>query len=151
LASLARAEQVIALLRTRYISEGWKIDEDAAEKTLAYCRKCAWDGSDPDDERLIAIHFFGSHGISLDWIFRGDIAGLICNSAKHSQRAGAIVDAELVELHDKIFTLYEKAHEHDREMSRLQTVWFEEVKRREEDRKSGASCLTSKEIWEIVK
>src|ERR1700748_639324 len=68
-ASPKRAEEVVELLRTRYIREGWKIDEDAAERALAYCRKYAEDGSDPDDEREAAMDFFYSHGMSLDWIF----------------------------------------------------------------------------------
>jgi hypothetical protein len=46
--SLARAEQVVTLLRTSYIREGWKIDDEAAEVALAYCRQYAADGSDPD-------------------------------------------------------------------------------------------------------
>jgi hypothetical protein len=86
-ASLERAEQVVDLLRTRYIRQGWKIDEEAAERALAYCRAYAVDGSDPDDEREAAYDFFGSHGQSLDWVFLGEHGGLICGLAKHSERA----------------------------------------------------------------
>ena len=88
-ASLARAEQVVTLLRTCYIREGWKIDDEAAEVALAYCRRYAADGSDPDEERMAAIDFFLSHGVSIDWVFGGDVGGLICRVAKHSQRADA--------------------------------------------------------------
>jgi hypothetical protein len=43
-AALARVEQIIDLLRTRYIREGWKIDEEGAARTLAYFRRCAEEG-----------------------------------------------------------------------------------------------------------
>jgi hypothetical protein len=86
-ASLERAEQVVDLLRTRYIREGWKIDEEAAERALAYCRAYAADGSDPDDEREAAFDFFTSHGQSLDWVLDGQHGALICGLAKQSERA----------------------------------------------------------------
>jgi hypothetical protein len=86
-ASLARAKQIVDLLSTCYVREGWKIDEAAAERALAYCRANAKDGSDPDDERKAALDFFHSHGQSLDWVFCGDIGGMVCGLAKHSQRA----------------------------------------------------------------
>jgi hypothetical protein len=35
-AILARVEQIVDLLRTRYVREGWKMDEDGAACTLAY-------------------------------------------------------------------------------------------------------------------
>jgi hypothetical protein len=89
-ASLPRAEQIVELLTTCYVREGWKIDEAAAERALAYCRKYAEDGSDPDDERRAAMDFFHSHGQSLDWVFAGDIRGMICGIAKHSQRAADV-------------------------------------------------------------
>jgi hypothetical protein len=86
-ASLARAKQIVDLLSTCYVREGWKIDETAAERALAYCRANAKDGSDPDDGRKAALDFFHSHGQSLDWVFCGDIRGMICGLAQHSQRA----------------------------------------------------------------
>jgi hypothetical protein len=33
------------------------------------------------------MDFFHSHGQSLDWVFCGDIRGMICGIAKHSERA----------------------------------------------------------------
>jgi hypothetical protein len=86
-ASVARAEQIVELLTVCYVRKGWKIDEAAAERALAYCRAYAKDGSDPDDERAAAMDFFRSHGQSLDWVFAGDIRGMICGLAKHSERA----------------------------------------------------------------
>jgi hypothetical protein len=89
-ASLPRAEQIVELLSTCYVREGWKIDKAAAKRALAYCRAYAKDGSDPDDERKAAMDFFHSHGQSLDWVFCGDIGGMIYGLAKHSERATAV-------------------------------------------------------------
>jgi hypothetical protein len=86
-ASVARAEQIVELLSLCYVREGWKIDKAAAERALAYMRKYAKDGSDPDEGRMVAMDFFHSHGQSLDWVFSGDIRGMICGLAKHSERA----------------------------------------------------------------
>ena len=44
--SLPRAEQIVELLTTCYVREGWKIDKAAAKRALAYVRKYAKDGSD---------------------------------------------------------------------------------------------------------
>jgi hypothetical protein len=88
--SLARAKQVVELLSTCYVREGWKIDEAAAKEALAYCSGYVKDGSDPDDGREAAMDFFRSHGQSLDWVFDGDVGGMICGLAKHSERAAKV-------------------------------------------------------------
>jgi hypothetical protein len=89
-ASVARAEQIVELLSICYVRKGWKIDKAAAKRALAYVRKYARDGSDPDDGRKSAMDFFHSHGQSLDWVFSGDIRGMICGLAKHSERAANV-------------------------------------------------------------
>jgi hypothetical protein len=94
-ASLQRAEQIVELLTTCYVREGWKIDKAAAKRALAYVRKYAKDGSDPDEGRKAALDFFHSHGQSLDWVFCGDIGGMICGLAKHLQRAADVTVAAL--------------------------------------------------------
>ncbi len=96
----ARAQQVVDLLRTRYIREGWKIDEPAAERAVAFCRRYEEDGSELDEEREVTLNFFHDHGISLDWVFFGDVAGLICGAATMSKRAGELADASLRALCD---------------------------------------------------
>jgi hypothetical protein len=91
-AILARAEQMIDLLRTCYICDGWHgkgLDEVAAERMLQYFRRLA-DGAPEDDqdpEWEAAVAFVGDHGQSLDWILLGDPSGLICLGAAHSARA----------------------------------------------------------------
>jgi hypothetical protein len=57
-ATLARAKQIVDLLSTCYVREGWKIDEAAAKRALEYCRINAKDGSDPDDLHKGPLIFF---------------------------------------------------------------------------------------------
>jgi hypothetical protein len=103
-AILARAEQMIDVLRRCYVSEGWNLDEEAAERTLRYFRRVAADpgllalspGADDADEEWHALMmFFSDHGQCLDWIFRGDPRGLICAGAARSARGAADQDAEV--------------------------------------------------------
>jgi hypothetical protein len=96
-AILARAEQVVDLLRTRYVCEGWHekgLDEPAAERMLQYfCRQADGDGAPEDDqdpEWEAALAFFFDHGQSLDWIMLGNPGGMITGAAACSARAEKI-------------------------------------------------------------
>jgi hypothetical protein len=95
-AALARAEEIVSLLRISYVREGWQIDEAAAQRTLAFFRRYAEDGSEPDDERKVALDFLHSHGQSIDWVLCGDHGGMICKLAGDSDRAAIMADAELI-------------------------------------------------------
>lgn len=91
-AILARVEQIVDLLRTRYVRKGWKMDEDGAACTLAYFRRHVegppFENEDQDTTEFTkAGTFVGSHGQSLDWILYGDPSSMICRLAKHSERA----------------------------------------------------------------
>jgi hypothetical protein len=88
--AFARMEQIVELLRTCYVREGWKIDDEAAERALAFARQYAKDGSETDEGHQAAIDFVGSHGQSLDWVFCGDVGGMVCRLAKHSERAAKV-------------------------------------------------------------
>jgi hypothetical protein len=111
-AILARVEEVVDLLRTRYVREGWKIDEERAECALAYFRRHV-EGppfKDEDEDTIEyhrAIEFFGSHGQSLDWIHDGNPGGMICGLAKNSQRAIAVSAASSTDESDPIFAAIE--------------------------------------------
>jgi hypothetical protein len=83
-------EQVVELLRTCYVRDGWKVDDESAERALEFARQYAKDGTETDEGREAAIDFVGSHGQSLDWVFCGDVGGMICRGAKHSERANSI-------------------------------------------------------------
>ena len=106
--ALARAEEIVSLLRTNFIRQGWTIDEAAAERALAFCRGYAADGSGPEDEEKAAFDFFFSHGQSLDWVFLGRHQSLICGLATHSKRANSLADAELLRLADEYIAAEQK-------------------------------------------
>jgi hypothetical protein len=92
-AALARAEQMIELLRTRHVCEGWHghgLDEAAAARTLAYFRNWAAGGPDDVDEWMSVVEFLDDHGQSIDWILLGDPGGMICGSASRSARAATL-------------------------------------------------------------
>jgi hypothetical protein len=86
-AILARVEQIIDLLCTCHVREGWELDEEGAERTLRYFRHCADGGQDDDHEYTAASKFLYRNGQSLDWVFDGDPRVMICHAA--AQSAGA--------------------------------------------------------------
>ncbi len=99
-AILGRAGYAIDLLRTKYVCEGWHegFDEDGAARALRYFTFVAEHGDHEEDELEMeefsaALDFLDSHGINLDWIFRGDIGGMIADGASNSARAAAIQSA----------------------------------------------------------
>ena len=131
-ACLARAEQAVEVLRTRSIRKGWKIDEEAAEQALAYFRRHphACDERCDDDYYMPALRFFMSHGVSLDWILCGDIAGLICAGAKNSARADSVVDAELLALADEYLIAEKKTLDLESAVTRIDDDLILERRRR---------------------
>jgi hypothetical protein len=80
---LARAEHVVELLRSRYICEGWNLDEARAADFLESVRRL--DFTDGNSEEMTTIvGWAADHGQSVDWIIRGDVAGMICSGAERS-------------------------------------------------------------------
>ena len=81
-AALARLEHVFDVLRTGYVRDGWHLDEQGCERTLAYFRAAAaadkWP-QESDDEMGFAIHFLSRLNQSLDWVFRAGV--MICELA----------------------------------------------------------------------
>jgi hypothetical protein len=79
-AMLARVEQMIETLRTRYVCSRWRLDEKAAARTLKYFRRLAadppLDDYDDDDyqEWEVVCAFISDHAQSLDWIIHGNLA-----------------------------------------------------------------------------
>lgn len=128
-AILARAEQVIDVLRNCVVCHGWHdhrkgLDEEAAERTLEYLRRCAACAPQDDDEKdaeewAVASEFFIDHGQSLDWIVRGDPGGMICGGAANSARAAAFDDPvfSAIEAHKKAFR---RSSDASRRLSRFQ-------------------------------
>jgi len=77
-AMFARVEQMIELLRIRYVRVGWNFDEKAAARTLKYFQRMAanprLDDDDDDDYRKweTVRAFISDHGQSFDWIIYGN-------------------------------------------------------------------------------
>ena len=106
-AQIARLEQAIEVLRTRYVCAGWKLDEEGAERALRYWRRGCPDDED-QTEWGATLRFIGSHGLSFDWIMTGDVSSMICAGASQSRaalRAAAIADPTFaaIEAHRKAY------------------------------------------------
>jgi hypothetical protein len=116
-AVLARCEQLIDVLRTRHIREGWALDEAGAERTLNYFKRAVATsvGEDDDPEFWAACDFLRSHGQSLDWVLIGEPSGMICRSAAVSPRAAAIAAAG-----DPILAAIQRYHDAVRIQDRLE-------------------------------
>ena len=82
-AILTRAEQVVDLLRNRYICEGWNLDEARAADFLDSVRRLDFTAGDSEEMTTI-VGWATDHGQSADWIIRGDVAGMICSGAARS-------------------------------------------------------------------
>src|SRR5215469_6310066 len=94
-ADLQRVREILAVLRTRHVRKGWKVDEAAAAATLAWFEGRVT-GRVRDDEMtkegMKALWFLHRHGQSLDWVFAGDPAGMICNGAARSDQAARAIE-----------------------------------------------------------
>jgi hypothetical protein len=86
-AILERFEQIIDLLRTCHVREGWRLDEEGAERTLRYFRRMAKGGREDHHEFTAAREFLYRNGQSLDWVILGDPRGMICHAAAQSAAA----------------------------------------------------------------
>jgi hypothetical protein len=122
-AMLRRAEHCVECLRTRYVCDGWKMDEEAAERMLQYFRSQAEGQPENDEEWQAAVAFIGSHGQSLDWILRGEPEVMICGVASRSDRASGIADAALDEV------VIEYGRRFQEQFERFMPAWFEWAKR----------------------
>ena len=85
-AVVQRAEEIVDLLSTRYIREGWheSFDRDRAAKFLQDVRQCDLSAEDVDREQKI-IAWAADHGVSLDWLINGDPRSMICILAGTAQ------------------------------------------------------------------
>lgn len=94
---LARVEQMIHLLRTCHIRDGWKLDEAAAERVLRFFRTSVQfpttheEQPGYDDDWMFVIRFISDHGQSFDWLLAGDVGGMICRAASRSRAAAKLI------------------------------------------------------------
>jgi hypothetical protein len=92
-AMVRRAEEVVDLLSTRYIREGWhdSFDKDRAAKFLQDIRRLDIKAEDVDLEQEI-LAWMREHGQSFDWILVGDKGGMICCLASYAPPPSTEVD-----------------------------------------------------------
>jgi hypothetical protein len=91
--ALPRMEYIIATLATCFVAEGWHESWESgpmpkrAADVLAYFRAQAAGGRENAAQEAKVNAFIADCGQSLDWVFDGDVRGMICRLAKHSERA----------------------------------------------------------------
>jgi hypothetical protein len=81
-AMVRRAEEIVDLLSTRYIREGWheSFDHDRAARFLQDVRQCDLSTEDVEfEEKIIAWAI--DHEVSLDWLILGNPRSMICSLA----------------------------------------------------------------------
>jgi len=101
----ARAEQLVDVLATRYVREGWAFDHDRAARFLQYVRHLDATVGNTDREGE-TIKWVLDHGQSPDWLFYGDVSDLITGQAATRATIGTPVDAELIALGDELQRLW---------------------------------------------
>ena len=85
-AIVARAEQMVEVLRTCHVADGWQLDEPRAARFLDSLRRL--DFADGDSaEQAVVLDWVRDHGQSYDWIFDGDPLAMVCRGAARSARA----------------------------------------------------------------
>jgi hypothetical protein len=81
-AVIERLELIIDCLTNCQVAETIKMDRGVAERAVRYCRgRAAGEKANTDAEQEI-IEFCASHNQSLDWVFAGDAAGMVCDLAR---------------------------------------------------------------------
>lgn len=100
-ATLARAEQIVETLRTKYVADGWTLFEPAAEEMLGFFRRRLEGKPERDGEfKMDVVEFFGAHGQSLDWVLFGDPSVMICRLAAAKSEERGERDQTLLHLVD---------------------------------------------------
>jgi hypothetical protein len=98
-AMVIRAQQMVDLLGTCYVREGWKLDAERAALFVESVR--TFDENDGDCPKFrIVLDWMHDHGQSLDWLADGDIAGLITARAVLRATVGVPTEAYIKALCD---------------------------------------------------
>jgi hypothetical protein len=93
-AMVIRAQQMVDLLGTCYVREGWKLDVERAAQFVESVR--TFDENRGECPKFsVVLDWMHDHGQSFDWLVDGDPTGLI--TARAAQRA-TVGDAELLRL-----------------------------------------------------
>jgi hypothetical protein len=107
-AMVARAEQLVEVLGTCFVREGWKFDAERGAQFVESVRTFDEnDGNCPKFEMV--LDWMHDHGQSLDWLADGDAAGLITCRAATRATVGAGIDAELIALGERLKEVSDEA------------------------------------------
>jgi len=100
-AMVVRAKQIVDVLGSCYVREGWKLDaERAAQFVESVGTFDEDDGACPKFE--MALDWMEDHGQSLDWLFLGRIDETIATLAALRATVGTPIDAELIALGERL-------------------------------------------------
>ena len=80
---LLRAERVVELLSSRAIRDGWSFDKNRAARFL-HCLRTFDRNEAGSPEVAEIVNWTLDHEQSLQWIFTGNVAEMICMLANHS-------------------------------------------------------------------
>jgi hypothetical protein len=73
-------------LRSKYVADGWQLNEQRAADFLDALRRLDFE-NDESLEMKSVLDWVHDHGQSLDRIFQGDVAAMICAGAANSVSA----------------------------------------------------------------
>jgi hypothetical protein len=80
---LLRAERIVELLSSRAIRDGWSFDKNRAARFL-HCLRTFDPNVGGSPEVAEIVNWTLDHEQSLQWIFTGNVAEMICTLASHS-------------------------------------------------------------------
>ena len=79
---VARAKQIVDVLGTCHVRDGWHFSFDRARAASFIASVAQFDEKDGECEHFHAVlSWMRDHGQSLDWIFDGDPLVMICRCA----------------------------------------------------------------------
>jgi hypothetical protein len=134
-AIVERAELAVDLLRTRYIRDGWAIDEATTAKMLSLLQAKSPLDEEDNGAGFAMVEFCDVHNQSLDWLVQGDPGGMICDRASRSRRAASLADSAdvaLLQLIEQYKSALEEAKRLGREFEPYEERCFERRKQRRE-------------------
>jgi hypothetical protein len=113
--ALPRMEYVIATLATYVVAEGWHESWESgpmpkrAADVMTYFRARAAGARENAAQEAKVNAFIADCGQSWDWIFAGDVRGMICRAAGHSPQSASLTkteaDAKAREVSSALFDL----------------------------------------------
>jgi hypothetical protein len=112
--ALGRMEQIIATLESRVVVDGWHESWESgpmpkrAADVMAYLRARAAGARENAAKEAKMLAFIADCGQSIDWIFDGDVGGMICKAAGNSPQSAGL---QSIAARSNVGLISEKAQE----------------------------------------